>query len=289
MPLSHFGCSDRLNWHYTQDGIYSVKSGYLVAQEMNMNGELGRRGQSSCDATKDTIWGFPLSYAILSGRGVNVLVVQNILRRRGIRLETYCPLCEDEDETQVHLFFRCPFARVFWFSSRLQLDVGTVEGGDFLQCWKGLCNKYGGEKESDQLLRWIVCGLWRIWKCRNSAVFEKVVCEPRVALDLLHQQWREIKDSRWDNEQHHCRQQVVEGETHRRWVKPPFCTIKFDGGSESNEIGTDGLCGKGIRVCLVGDGFEGLGGDAKWSLGSGGSNGGYPMGYSPYSTTIEFC
>lgn len=56
MPLSHFGCSDRLNWHYTQDGIYSVKSGYLVAQEMNMNGELGRRGQSSCDATKDTIW-----------------------------------------------------------------------------------------------------------------------------------------------------------------------------------------------------------------------------------------
>lgn len=128
----------------------------------------------------------------------------------------------------MHLFFKCPFARVFWFSSPLQLDVGTVEGGDFLQCWKGLCNKYGGEKESDQLLRWVVCGLWRIWKCRNSAVFEKVVCEPRVALDLLHQQWREIKDSRWDNEQHHCRQQVVEGETHRRWVKPPFCTIKVN-------------------------------------------------------------
>ncbi|KAB2603057.1 ribonuclease H protein [Pyrus ussuriensis x Pyrus communis] len=208
---------------------------------MNMNGELWRRGQSSCDATKDPIWG-------------NVLAVQSILRRRGIGFETYCPLCEDEEETQVHLFFRCPFAR----------------------CWKGLCNKYGGEKEFDQLLQWVV-------------FFEKVVCEPRVALDLLHQQWREIKDSRWDNEQHHCRQQVVEGETHRRWVKPPFCTIKFDGGSESNEIGTNGLCGKGIRVCLVGDGFEGLGGDAKWSLGSGGSNGGYPMGYSPYSTTIELC
>lgn len=58
MPLSQFGCPNRLIWHYTRNGVYSVKSGYLVAQEMNRNGELGRKGvgQPSRDTNKDSVW-----------------------------------------------------------------------------------------------------------------------------------------------------------------------------------------------------------------------------------------
>ncbi|KAM1398237.1 hypothetical protein ACFX2I_015708 [Malus domestica] len=37
MPISRFGCPDRVVWHYTRNGVYSVKSGYIVAQEMNKN------------------------------------------------------------------------------------------------------------------------------------------------------------------------------------------------------------------------------------------------------------
>lgn len=44
MPFSQHGCPDRLIWHYTRNGMYSVQSGYLVAQEMNRNGELGVEG-----------------------------------------------------------------------------------------------------------------------------------------------------------------------------------------------------------------------------------------------------
>ncbi|XP_068344126.1 uncharacterized protein [Pyrus communis] len=68
-----------------------------------------------------------------------------------------------------------------------------VEGMDFLECWKWLCAKYGKEGEAWDLMRWVVGGLWRIWKCRNSLVFEKVAVEPFVAIQLLKQQWKEMK------------------------------------------------------------------------------------------------
>lgn len=43
---------------YTRNGIYLIKFRYLVAQEMNRNGELGRKsvGQSSRADNKDLMW-----------------------------------------------------------------------------------------------------------------------------------------------------------------------------------------------------------------------------------------
>ncbi|KAB2595388.1 ribonuclease H protein [Pyrus ussuriensis x Pyrus communis] len=62
-----------------------------------------------------------------------------------------------------------------------------VEGGDFLECWQWFCRKYDDIKDAGKPKRWIVCGLWRIWKCGDSVIFEKLALEPRVALELLHQ------------------------------------------------------------------------------------------------------
>lgn len=31
MPISKFGCPNRLIWHYTHNGNYFVKSGYMMA------------------------------------------------------------------------------------------------------------------------------------------------------------------------------------------------------------------------------------------------------------------
>lgn len=75
----------------------------------------------------------------------NILVMHTNLQCRGIRLEPGYLFCTQDMETQVHLFFCCPFARVFWFGSPLQLGVTMVVGGDFMECWKWLCKKYGEE------------------------------------------------------------------------------------------------------------------------------------------------
>lgn len=151
--------------------MYSVTSGYLVAQKMNRNGELGRKGvgQASRDVNNDPVWRalwqlkVPPKLCHFVWKGCrNIIAVITNLQRRGIRLENTCPFCVREEETQVHLFFRCPFASVFWFGSLLQLDMTMVEGEDFMECWKWLSRKYGEEKKAMDLMRWVVCSLWRI-------------------------------------------------------------------------------------------------------------------------------
>ncbi|XP_050141084.1 uncharacterized protein LOC126617057 [Malus sylvestris] len=238
MSISKFGCPDQIMWHYTRNGMYSVKSGYKVAQDMNSNGELGRKGvgQSSGDHVKDLIWGaiwqlkVPPKLSHFIGKGCkNILAVRSNLQRRGIQLEIVCPHCGDDMETQVHLFFKCSFARVFWFGSPLQLDVVSVEGEDFLACWNWLLKKYGVAEEGDRLMRWVVCGLWRIWKCRNSMVFEQTLVEPNVALELLQKHWGEIERCEQSQVRPARSSRLGEGEeVPVRWVKPPFRTIKLN-------------------------------------------------------------
>ncbi|KAB2599185.1 hypothetical protein D8674_009456 [Pyrus ussuriensis x Pyrus communis] len=199
---------------------------------MNRNRELGRRGdrQSSTVDNKDPMWWAIWRLGVLPKlchfiwRGCrNILVIQNNLIRMGIRLETCCPLCDEE---------------------------------------KWLCRKYDEVKDMEQFMRWVVCGLWQIWKCLNSAVFEKVIPTSMGVLELLSQHVREIS---------------VEGEMQVRWVKPHFCPIKFDGGSRSIAIGIDGLCGTRVLVDMI-NGV--LAPEAALER--------YFMGYEPYSTTIEF-
>ncbi|XP_068329654.1 uncharacterized protein [Pyrus communis] len=117
-----------------------------------------------------------------------------------------------------------------------------VEGGDFLECWKWLCRKYDDIKDAGKLKRWIVCGLWRIWKCGDSVIFEKLALEPRVALALLHQQWRKIEKCGGDKVMQPCFQVQGRGEIGGGWTKPPFQTIKLNcGGAWCKQTGQGGF------------------------------------------------
>lgn len=192
----------------------------------------------------------------------NILVVHTNLRRRVIQLENSCPLSDEDVETQVHLFFHCPFAGVFWFGSLLQLDVMKVEGGDFLECWKWICKKYGEAKETKQLMRWVICGLWQIWKSRNSVVFEKILITPIGALELLSQQVREIVNSGGKVVQQHSDRQCLEGEVQVWWVKPLFRTIKVNCDRAWCKQTSMGGCGWVTRdfvgIFQAGDGVGGI-------------------------------
>ncbi|KAM1993517.1 hypothetical protein ACFX16_009840 [Malus domestica] len=97
-----------------------------------------------------------------------------------------------------------------------------------MQCWVWLCDKYGKMEDACALMCWVVCGLWRIWKCRNNVVFEKIVIDPTVAMHLFRQQWEEIVES--DEELLPCKVpgQSGCGTISNGWIKPPFGVIKIN-------------------------------------------------------------
>ncbi|KAM2718143.1 hypothetical protein EV1_030093 [Malus domestica] len=47
IPIRKRGCHDRIVWHFTKYGDYTVKFGYKVAMEMMEVGELGKKAKGS--------------------------------------------------------------------------------------------------------------------------------------------------------------------------------------------------------------------------------------------------
>lgn len=98
----------------------------------------------------------------------DVVLTRYVMKRgnwAGNRRRSFC----DRRETYLHLFFKCPVARIAWRT------VGSVFGTDL--CPNSLCQFYSrcyvylpdGERFFTTGLA-AVC--WAIWNCRNRATFE---------------------------------------------------------------------------------------------------------------------
>ncbi|VVA41757.1 PREDICTED: reverse mRNAase [Prunus dulcis] len=161
---SRWGCPDRQIWHFTKHGGYTVKSSYDLAIKLRRNGVIGRKGEGECSnqsgqsGSWKRIWALQVPPKIrmfiwLCCR--NVAAVRENLRRRHVDVEADCPLCGNSGETEVHLFFRCEIARLFWFASPLQLDAHGVKGEDFLSCWEWLLQKFAQVDQMDEILQMV--------------------------------------------------------------------------------------------------------------------------------------
>ncbi|CAL9001924.1 unnamed protein product [Prunus brigantina] len=130
LPLSRWGCDDRLVWHFTTHGGYSVRTGYELALTLRKNSELGGKAEGECSYGND----------------------------------------------------RKKFWKSIW---RLQLDASQLSGEEFSECWDSLLKKYEQHANSQEILQVVVFGLWRLWKTRNSAVFEGQVMDPTTMVGCL--------------------------------------------------------------------------------------------------------
>ncbi|CAL2239591.1 unnamed protein product [Prunus armeniaca] len=238
LPLSRWGCDDRLVWHFTTHGGYSVHTGYEFALTLWKSGELGGKVEGECSYGNDrkkfwkSIWRLqvpPKIRAFVWRSCQNALAVKGNLRRRSVDVDNTCVLCGCEGESQVHIFFRCEHARVFWFGSSIQLDASQLIGEEFSECWDNLLQKYEKHRNSQEILQVVVFGLWRLWKTRNSAVFEGSVMDPTTMVGCLHAQVQEYRAARVAakpliNELPRPLDRVQQVPT--AWTKPPHGWVK---------------------------------------------------------------
>ncbi|CAB4283736.1 unnamed protein product [Prunus armeniaca] len=106
MPISRWGCPDRLMWHFHKQGVYTVRSGYDLALYLKRNGELGVKGdgegsrQSNQAAIWKGIWRLripPKIRTFVWKACRNALVVRHHLKKRRVPVDNGCAFCDHED------------------------------------------------------------------------------------------------------------------------------------------------------------------------------------------------
>lgn len=114
MVVSQYRGHDLLGWHYTEDGMYTVKSGYWLKMHLTDHQVILPRGSVELKAA---IWKLntasklkQLLWRILS----EAMPVGSILKRRRVCQDSICKRCCGAEEDMDHLFFSCPYAQSIW-------------------------------------------------------------------------------------------------------------------------------------------------------------------------------
>lgn len=121
--------NDYFVWKFNDLREYMVKPGYhILAKEKNMvQPSLG----SIILGYWKMLWKFNMPakvalfiWKILEGG----LPVRVELIRKGIKVDSQCPLCRKEEESSKHLFLKCGVARSAWFGLSISLRIPDGSG-----------------------------------------------------------------------------------------------------------------------------------------------------------------
>uniref|UniRef100_A0A5B7BF13 Reverse transcriptase zinc-binding domain-containing protein n=1 Tax=Davidia involucrata TaxID=16924 RepID=A0A5B7BF13_DAVIN len=121
IPLSVHASSDKLIWHYSKNGVYSVKSGYHIAVHLSSSFNAANKGEgSSMDLVNKAwklLWSLCLPNKIKNliwRSSLNILLVGSRLVDRHVSTDPLCRLCGESPETPMHFFLYFPWAQIVW-------------------------------------------------------------------------------------------------------------------------------------------------------------------------------
>jgi hypothetical protein len=142
---------DFVAWHFDPKGKFSVKSAYHVLDEER--GEVRQASESSSSSSKaddQLFWKkilrlnvCPKAKQFIWRVAHNSLVTKMNIKRRGMKLDTRCPVCWRFDVNGGHCFLKCKAVRCCWMDLHLE-DTQTLLTqacsakdfvNDILKCW----------------------------------------------------------------------------------------------------------------------------------------------------------
>jgi hypothetical protein len=161
------GTDDTLVWCHSSYGTFSTSSAYSLFFAANKCFPCARpiwksKAPARC---KFFMW------LVVHGR---CLTADN-LQRRGWPNSTTCQLCQSEDETCAHLFIQCRFTTKVWRKIRSWASTRIpLPGQNFANTedWWLLARKQVPKVRRRDFDTVVVLAHWRIWKERNSRIFE---------------------------------------------------------------------------------------------------------------------
>ena len=158
IPLSSTSQEDRLIWCGIANGIFSVKSAYHLAKEV----EERYRAASSMGMHKSMVWKHIWRLPV---RNVeknfiwracqDILPTRENLMRRKIVEDQLCPICGVEPETPYHIPWACPSAMDLWGVSCKKFQKCSFHGLAFIHVLEEIV--YHGSEEEKKLFTGISC------------------------------------------------------------------------------------------------------------------------------------
>jgi len=192
------GMEDILAWHFDKKGVFSVKSAYHVLNDSKERDVCRQQGEESTGAGNQADGGFrwrrilklncpPKVKHFLCRFTLNSLLVRCNISRRGMDIDTRCPVCWRLDEDGGHCFLKCKFAKQCWRALNLEEErTRFVDMQSALQVTDHILSL----PEEKKLL--VVGLLWAWWEARNKAnageerkSTNEVICRARLLTNLL--------------------------------------------------------------------------------------------------------
>lgn len=178
IPISVNGSPDKLIWRGTKDGTFTVKSAYLLMNQMQQDA----MGQCSTSESHKEVWrkiwnlNAPNASKMLLWRASHDSLPTNLnLFRRKIRESPFCPICECEDESALHALWSCLSAQDVWSLGPRRLQKISFVPRHFFDLVSFLFNMLPEEE-----MEVFTCTTYLVWKRRNSFVFENYFEGPAV-------------------------------------------------------------------------------------------------------------
>nr|DAD25053.1 TPA_asm: hypothetical protein HUJ06_026517 [Nelumbo nucifera] len=187
IPLSYSSQEDQLIWHFSPNGVYSVKSGYRVARDLNTT-----ISQAVISGGWDKLWKLSIPPKVKSFVWRvcrECLPYKDQLARCGIQLDTSCHLCNTNVESLSHVLLSCSYAQACW--SKVGISVNVSNHASFADCLL----EFLAETDYDKSGRACMV-LWSIWSQRNSKLWRNNFKLPdhvvTGSLQLLHD-WKQAQ------------------------------------------------------------------------------------------------
>ncbi|XP_042974832.1 uncharacterized protein LOC122306468 [Carya illinoinensis] len=180
VPITLGSRGDRLIWGCTQNGLFSVKSGYHLHQEIHANPEAGPSKPKDQSELWKGVWKLqvPNGVKVFIWRACNEgLPTLANLKRRKIVAESTCPICGRVEETADHALWSCSAARDVWCQASKPIQKLSLEVGSFKEVWQQITDKLPAARieEVGSIMR-------LIWTRRNEVVHGKAFRHPNSIL-----------------------------------------------------------------------------------------------------------
>lgn len=219
IPLPLTDIDDVRIWHFSINGIYTVKSEYNLIM-----GNMGdTTNMQSTPTTWTRVWNIcapPKVKFFMWQVTRNCIPNRQNLRNRGIDVPYFCALCGSGIENNWHLFVDCSYAQTCWKLANLLQHVNECASNSesFSQWLFSFLERCQTHATTMAMI------LWSIWYYRNEKVWKNIDRPASVnislASDLLHQ-W--LKAQTISHPQHNS-SMVLGGKI--RWDRPPLGFMK---------------------------------------------------------------